>query len=211
MTRSLILSSVALLTLAACGNSENVATEAETATGDATIETATAAQPGAMPAMGDPAADPNTPAGYAMTAALSDMYEIESSRLALEKSNSAEVKQFAQMMVDGHTQTTAELKSALAAAGVSMTPPATLDARRQAMVDELRGIEAAAFDTAYLDQQTRAHEEALNLHQGFAQSGDSAPLKAFAAKTAPIVQGHLDTVKRLDESGADEPAANPPQ
>lgn len=212
MTRSLILSSVALLALAACGDSQNVATEAETAAGDATIETATAVEPAPAPtAAARPAADTNTAAGYAMTAALSDMYEIESSRLALEKAASPEVKKFAQMMVDGHTKTTAELKSTLAAAGVNMTPPPALDARRQGMLDELRGKSAAEFDTAYLDQQTTAHGEALDLHSSYAEGGDTAQLKAFAAKTAPIVQSHLDMVKKLDKSGADEAAANPPQ
>ena len=206
--RSLILSSVALLALAACGDAKDVANEAETAAGDATIETATAADTTVEPA---PVLDTNSAAGYATTAALGDMYEIESSKLALEKSNSPEVKQFAQMMIDGHTKTTAELKSALAAAGVAMTPPAALDARRQSMLDELRGKAATEFDTAYLDQQTAAHGEALSLHQRYADNGDTAAIKTFAAKTAPAVQAHLDMVKKLDKSGADEPAANPPQ
>lgn len=209
MMRSLILSSVALLTLAACGDAKDVATEAETAAGDATIETATAVEPAAESAA--PALDTNSAAGYATTAALGDMYEIESSKLALEKSNSPEVKQFAQMMIDGHGKTTADLKAALAAAGIAVTPPAALDARRQGLLDELRGKTALEFDTAYLDQQTAAHGEALSLHNGYAQGGDNPQLKTLAAATAPVVQSHLDMVKKLDKSGADEPAANPPQ
>lgn len=209
MHRHLILSSAALLALAACGDSKNVASEAETSAGDAAIETATAVEP-AAPA---PAATANTNsvAGYAATAAMSDMFEIESSKLALEKSASPEVKKFAQMMIDGHTKTTAELKATLATAGVTMTPPPALDERRQAMLEELRGKSTAEFDTAYLDQQTAAHGEALSLHQGYANGGDNAAAKAFAAKTAPVVQMHLDMVKKLDTAGADEPAANPPR
>lgn len=212
MNRNLILSSVALLALAACGDADNAPTDADTAatttTADATATTDTATAPAA-----DTAAmpDTNTAPGYATTAALSDMYEIESSRLALEKARSPEVKNFAQMMIDGHTKTTAELKSLVTSAGVTVTPPSALDPRRQGMLDELRQASATDFDTAYLDQQTSAHGEALNLHQGYAQNGDNAQLKAFAAKTAPVVQGHLDMVKKLDEAGADEPAANPPQ
>jgi putative membrane protein len=214
MNRNLILSSVALLALAACGEAEDATTTAEGAATDIAADTTTAVDnttAAATDTAADPAADTSTPNGYAMNAALSDMFEIESSRVALEKAKSPEVKQFAQMMVDGHSKTTAELKTALAAAGVQMTPPAALDERRQEMLTELRGKSAAEFDTAYLDQQSKAHGEALDLHRGYAENGDNAPLKAFAAKTAPIVQQHLDAVKKLDKSGADEPAANPPQ
>ena len=213
MNRNLILSSVALLALAACGEAEDATTKAESAATDvaadttATVENATAEATD----MVAPAADTRTASGYATAAALGDMFEIESSRVALEKSKSPEVKQFAQMMIDGHSKTSAELKSALTSAGVQVTLPAALDERRQEMITELRAETPLEFDTAYLDQQTKAHREAHDLHRAYADAGESAPLKAFAAKTAPIVQQHIDMAKKLDKSGADEPAANPPQ
>jgi putative membrane protein len=33
--------------------------------------------------------------------------------------------------------------------------------------------------------------------QGYAQSGDNADLKAFASKTAPVVEGHLTKARNL--------------
>lgn len=209
MNRALMLSSAALFALAACGDAKKVANEAETSAGDAAIESATAVAPAPAPAA--PVADTSSATGYATAVALADMFEIESSKLALQKTNSPELKQFAQMMVDAHGQTTAELQATLASAGLTVTLPAALDARHQAMLEELRGKSALEFDTAYLDQQTAAHGDALRLHQSYAQGGENAPVKAFAAKTAPIVQAHLDMAKKLDTSGADEPAANPPQ
>lgn len=213
MNRNLILSSVALLALGACGEAEDATTKAESAATDvaadttATVENATAEATDVVA----PATDTRTAGGYATAAALGDMYEIESSRVALEKSKSPEVRQFAQSMIDGHTKTTAELKAALTSAGVQLTLPAALDERRQKMLTELRGESAMEFDTAYLDQQTKAHRDALDLHRAYADTGDNAPLKTFAAKTAPIVRQHIDMAKKLDKSGADEPAANPPQ
>lgn len=212
MNRSLILSSVALLTLAACGDAEKAADDTGAAATDVAADT-TAAVENTTAAAADavtPSADANTANGYAMNAALSDMFEIESSKLALEKAKSPEVKQFAQMMIDHHGKTSAEMKTVLASAGIQMTPPAALDERRQGMVTELRQASADQFDTAYLDQQTAAHNEALDLHRGFAENGDNPALKAFAAKTAPIVQQHLDKAKQLDESGSDEAASSPP-
>lgn len=213
MNRNLILSSVALLALAACGEAEDATTKAESAATDVAADTTAAVENATAEAtdLVTPAADTRTASGYATAAALGDMYEIESSRVAVEKAKSPEVKQYAQSMIDGHGKTTAELKAALTSAGLQVTLPAALDERRQKMVTELREKSPTEFDTAYLDQQTAAHREALDLHRTFADTGDNAPLKAFAAKTAPIVQQHIDMAKKLDKSGADEPAANPPQ
>ena len=42
-----------------------------------------------------------------------------------------------------------------------------------------------------------AHLEALTLHSGYADHGDNAALKAAAAKTKPIVQSHIDELKKI--------------
>ena len=214
MNRKLILSGAALLALAACGNNKNAneaaneaqgtATEAATETGNA-IENTTAAATNAV----TPTAEANTAAGYATNAALSDMYEIESSRLASERSKSKAVKDYAQTMIKDHTATTDQLKSALPKAGVTVTLPTALDQRRQEMLTELQNASAEDFDTRYLDQQTAAHQEARDLHRGYAENGDNPQLKQLAGTIAPKVQRHLDMVKKLDEQGADDTAKKP--
>lgn len=218
MTRTSILSTAALLALAACGSSESAkdaandagtaATETAADAGTA-IENTTADAANAVTPTADAnnTADANTAAGYATNAALSDMFEIESSKLALEKTKSPKVRDYAQMMIKEHTATTDQLKSTLPKAGVTMTPPTALDQRRQEMLTELRNASAEDFDTKYLDLQTTAHQEALDLHQGFAQNGDNPQLKQLASTIAPKVQQHLDMAKKLDENGADDAAA----
>ena len=211
MNRSVILSSAALLALAACGEAEKATNEVENAATEVASDTTEAVENTTAAATDAAPDDANTASGYATNAALSDMYEVEASRLALQKAKAPEVKKFAQMMVDDHTKTTNELKSLLETQAIPVTLPTALDGRRQGMITELQQASPTEFDTSYLDQQTRAHGEALDLHKSYADNGDNARLKAFAAKTAPIVQKHLDQVKRIDKSGADEPAANPPQ
>jgi putative membrane protein len=78
-----------------------------------------------------------------------------------------------------------------------VAPPAHLDDRRQGMIDELRGAKAADFDGRYMSQQIDAHKEALILMQGYAKNGDAAAVKEFAAKTAPIVQSHLNMAEHI--------------
>ena len=139
----------------------------------------------------------NSPQAYVANAAMSDMYERESSQLAVKTAKSDKVKAFARQMIADHTATTAEVKTILSDGSLGVTPPAQLDRRRQSLLDSLRKVAATDFDQVYLQQQTAAHREALALHRGFADAGANAALKAFAARTAPKVKMHLDMVEKL--------------
>lgn len=215
--RKIFLFAAAATALAACGdNNANNANEAATEAGNQVTaaaddvmqsEPVNAAQDAVGGVVGQAsAAMANSADAYVTNAAMSDMYEIESSRLALEKAKSPEIKKYAQQMIDDHTATSTQMKSLLPKTGLKMTPPTTLDDRRRGMIDNLRAASADAFDRTYIDQQTMAHQEALTLHSGFAEDGDNAQLKQFAAATAPKIRHHLDMVKNLDTSGANQGA-----
>jgi putative membrane protein len=104
------------------------------------------------------------------------------------------------MMVDDHTKSTNNLKSAIAASGLTLTPPAALDKDHADKVQDFKDKDAADFDKAYLDDQVDAHQAALDLLQRYANDGDNASLKGFAATTAPVVQGHYDKAKQLRDA-----------
>jgi len=145
------------------------------------------------------AATTSTPAtpDYVANAALSDMYEIESSKIAKAKARSAAIKSFADQMIADHSATTARLKETLPKTGVAVTPPAKLDARRQALVDQLQATTPEGFDELYRQQQIAAHQEALQLHQSYARSGDNPALAQLAGEITPKVQAHLDMLKGM--------------
>lgn len=134
---------------------------------------------------------------FVKNAALSDMYEIASSKLAATMATSAGLKKFAAEMITAHTATTAGLKAAIAKDGVTDAPPKALDAEHQALIDSLKAVKGEAFDTLYKSQQTDAHTKALALMQGYATGGDQAALKAFASDTAPKVKSHLDMLTAM--------------
>jgi putative membrane protein len=193
MTRPLLIAGAALaaLSLAACGqrsDTEGAATPAEQA---ATPDANPAAT---IPTPANEAAAPD----FVAKAAASDMFELEAAKLAQTKAKNAEVKKFADMMIKDHTKSTADLKKAIADSGQSITPPATLPADLQGKLDDLN--KAENFDKAYMDNQVDAHQNALDLLQRYAQDGDVPAIKAFAAATAPVVQGHYDHAKRLRDS-----------
>ena len=154
-----------------------------------------------------PAPPATTAAGFVTRAALSDLYEVESSRLALERSQSPAVKAFAQRMITEHSRMSNELMAAVAQAGLEARPPTLLDSERDALMDALRGASPADFDDRYIDQQTEAHENALNLMRYFGNNGDNDLLKQLATRAAPMIENHLETVRALGESEAGSTSA----
>jgi putative membrane protein len=131
------------------------------------------------------------------------MYETEASRIALERAESPQVRDFAQAMIDAHTATSNEVKAAVQAQNLTVTLPTALDREHQAMINDLRGASGEEFDQRYLDQQTRAHQEALDELEDHARDGAAPAFKALAAKTATTVREHLDRARNLDRGGAD--------
>jgi len=174
MNRPLLLATAAALSLAACNQPAG-----NTAAPDAS-STATAPAPSASAAVQD----------YAAKAAASDMLEIQTSEAALKRSSNADVKAFAQMMVQDHTKSSNDLKAALSGAGLNVTLPTALPADMQQKVEDLNEVDAGAFDKSYMDLQVDAHQTALDLHRGYANGGDNAQLKALAATIAAKVQEH---------------------
>src|ERR1700755_1066240 len=94
-----------------------------------------------------------TTKGFINMAAVSDMYEVTAGKIALQRSSSPAVKEFAQKMVDAHTMTTEKLKGLIAAHDITVTPPAHVDTLHEGLLDSLRGAKAGDFDHRYISQQ----------------------------------------------------------
>lgn len=144
--------------------------------------------------MGD-AAVASADQAYVQNAAASDMFEIETSRLALDKAAKPSVKTYAQMMIDEHTKSTNELKPAAQTAGISV--PAALPADKQAKVDALRGLSGAEFDRQYLADQRSGHQETLAKVNTYLAAAPAGPLKDHAAKVTGVVQKHLNSLEKI--------------
>ncbi|MFN2453408.1 MAG: DUF4142 domain-containing protein [Pyrinomonadaceae bacterium] len=138
-------------------------------------------------------------AKFVMEAAMGGMAEVEAGRLALQRSSSDAVKQFAQQMIDDHTKANEELMQLASSKG--MTPPTTLDAKHMAMMAKMQTLSGAEFDRAYIKQSgVKDHEKNAKVHERESTRGTDADLKAYAAKTLPIVQAHLQMARDMATS-----------
>jgi putative membrane protein len=129
-------------------------------------------------------------ADFVKEVAISDMFEIESSKLAQQKAN-AQSKSFAEHMVRDHTKTSTELKAMVASGKVKAQLPTALDSAHQSKLDKLKGLNGADFTKQYNAMQQDAHKDAVNLFDRYAKGGDNPELKAWAGKTLPALQQHL--------------------
>ena len=147
--------------------------------------------------------------GYLATAASSDQFEIQSAQLALQMSQNPGVRNFANMLITDHTQSTQMLMAAAAAAHIPAPQPVLLP-QHQALLDQLRAAGTGyAFDQAFQQIQIQAHQQGLALHQNYAASGDVPALRATAGQIVPVIQKHLQMLQSLQLMAPPPPP--PPQ
>ncbi|MEG3842186.1 DUF4142 domain-containing protein, partial [Microcoleus sp. herbarium14] len=156
----------------------------------------------------NPGRSPNTPTGetspnslssrdsnFVMQAAQTGMLEVQLGRMAVQRGSSAGVKQYGQQMVEEHTQKNQELMQLAMQKGVEV--PTEMSSQNKALIDRLSGLSGTSFDTAYKQAMLDSHKQAIALFQAQSQQGQDPELKAWATKTLPNLQAHLQMVNQM--------------
>jgi putative membrane protein len=167
---------------------------------DTAVGTAAAGAQGAVNSLtvGGGMSDPNI--FYALDAV--NMGDSAKGAIAATKGTSAEVRDFAKMMVrDHHTlrQQGQDLAKRLAA---QPTPPPgdSLPAKLDSALSRLNAAEKGRdFDKAYIDHEVGAHREALTILVSAMSITQNSEIKNLIQKTAPIVQAHLDKAEAIQK------------
>lgn len=140
---------------------------------------------------------------FIMEAAAGGMEEVELGRLAVQKAASAEVKSFAQRMVDDHGKANAQLKSIAAQKG--MTLPTTLPVDKKKDLDHLSKLSGAEFDKMYMSHMLKDHKKDVSEFEKQASKGDDSSVKSFAQQTLPTLREHLTMAQSIaSKVGASE-------
>lgn len=136
-------------------------------------------------------------ATFMMTAASSNMLEVQAGELASQQATNPEVKRFAQMMVDHHTKASQEQMSIASQMNVQL--PTALMPMHQAMLDKLQGKTGKDFDEAYMDMMESAHKMDIALFEAKSNNAQAPTVKAFAAKTLPMLKSHQDMATKIED------------
>jgi putative membrane protein len=129
--------------------------------------------------------------------AQANIAEVAAGKMAVEKTTNADVKQFAQMMVDDHGKGLDETKKVAAAKNVTL--PTEPDAAHKQMADKLQKMSGAAFDKEYVSKAGVADHAKVHaaLKVDIAKAQD-ADVKALAVKLEPTVAHHGEMAKTLN-------------
>jgi len=130
---------------------------------------------------------------FAQMAEQINLTEIAAGNHAQTKAKSSEVQQFGKQMVTDHTA--ASRKLATAAKNATLT--GKLDAKHQAKLEKLMGLNGEAFDRAYIEEMVKGHKMAAALFEHEATQGKDAGLKAYAAEILPGVKTHLTKAQQI--------------
>ncbi|MCP6697489.1 DUF4142 domain-containing protein [Pseudomonas donghuensis] len=127
------------------------------------------------------------------------MAEIQTSQLALEKTQSPQVKAFAQQMIKDHTKANQHLLDLAKQHGFSVPDDAALTSKARKMMLQVQ--DGASFDAAYATHQVDAHEQAVRLFDEESRStSDPDDLRTFAKSTLATLKHHLEMAKQLQNA-----------
>jgi putative membrane protein len=127
-------------------------------------------------------------------------YELDISRLAAQKAQKAQVRQYAEMIVNQHEQANQHLHEVAQANGVAVpTRPDHKDRRRMAKLQKLNG---AAFDKTYLQYVKQANEQDLKQEAKEIDSTKNPQVRQFVQEEQQLDQQHAKAAQALQANGA---------
>jgi putative membrane protein len=132
---------------------------------------------------------------FAAKAADGGMAEVITGQLAAQKGTDPQVRMFGQRMVADHSKANDELKSI--ASKDNITLPEQPGLKHKTTASKLGNMSGKDFDKAYTQEMIKDHEEDVALFKKEAESGSNPDLKAFAQKTLPTLQEHLDMIRKI--------------
>jgi putative membrane protein len=134
---------------------------------------------------------------FLQQAARAGTAEVTLGALATERASSPEVQQFGQRMVTDHTKANEELMALAQTKGISVS--ATMDEQHQETAETLSKMQGSDFDREFMRHMVMDHEKAVQLFSTASQESKDADIKAFATKTLPTLQTHLQMARQLTQ------------
>jgi putative membrane protein len=133
-----------------------------------------------------------------------NLEEIELSRMALNRATSAEVKAFAQMMIQDHSAAVDRLKSVIS--GASFAWPDQLDEKHREAAEDLAKKQGSDFDREYVKAMVEGHQNLAAKLEGRLDTNSLAEWKTAAAgrtqtRTMPDKVAMTDVQVRPNQSG----------
>jgi putative membrane protein len=127
--------------------------------------------------------------------------DIDAGKLAKAQAHAPEVREFAQRMITDHTGVNKSATELAQKLHLTPEPNPTSHSLQQGgdqNLANLKKLEGAAFDKAYIDHEVAYHEAVLSaLDKTLIPSAQNAELKALLVKVRPAFVAHLEHAKQI--------------
>jgi putative membrane protein len=128
-------------------------------------------------------------------AAEAGMTEVEAAKTAEAKTSNSQVKAFAADMIKDHTTAGNELKSLASTKNISL--PKAVGEDHQSRLADLSAASGTDFDKAYINMMVDDHQKVVDKFEDASKNAKDPDVKAFATKTLPTLQAHLEHAKSM--------------
>jgi len=133
---------------------------------------------------------------FVQEAAQGGMAEVSLSMLASRRASDQDVRNFAQQMVQDHSQANRQLRRLAMRKGLSLPNPP-----HQMTMNRLRARNGTAFDRTYMREMVQDHDATVALFRDYARNGDDPEVRAWATATLPTLRHHWRMANRTAENG----------
>jgi putative membrane protein len=148
----------------------------------------------------EPAANAPTtaknPSDFMQDAAKGGIAEVQMGQLAM-KNGGPDVKKYGQMLVTDHKKANTELAAIAKKKGVVIEAKDVKNKDASEDEQDMAKLKGADFDKEFIEHAVKDHEKDVDEFQKQADKSDDPDIKAFAAKTLPTLQKHLDQAKSI--------------
>jgi len=126
------------------------------------------------------------------------MAEVQLGQLAQEKSQSSDVKDFGQKMVQDHTQLGEQMKPIAQQLGVK--EPKDLSKKDRQLVAKLQGLSGQQFDDAYIQAMVKDHKQDLKDFKQETEMTQNPAIKQTAQQGTQVISQHLEMIQQIAQS-----------
>ena len=124
--------------------------------------------------------------------------EVELGQLAQQKSQSDDVKQFGQKMVDDHTQLGDQIKPIAQQLGVK--EPKEPSKKDKQLIAKLGALSGTQFDEAYIQAMLKDHKQDLKEFKDEAQLAQDPNVKQVARQGEGVISQHMRLIEQIAQN-----------
>jgi putative membrane protein len=136
---------------------------------------------------------------FVIDAMQGNMAEVQLAQLAQQKSQSQDVKQFAQRMVNDHTQMNQKWFVPIAKQ-LNVSEPKGPSKKAKKVMEKLQSLNGDEFDKEYITAMLKDHQEDLKKFKQEADASQDPTIKQIAQQGSTVISSHLQLVEQIAKS-----------